>query len=289
MAADNTRTLSAGLVIGSSRRGRIAVRVGLLLGVLISMFPFYWLVVMASGTTQDIFRFPPRLIPGTRLLHNMDQVIHEIDFFGSLFNTTVVAVTGTALVLFFDSLAAFAFAKYDFPAKKFLFGVLLATYMIPAQLSLVPQFVTMAHLGWVGTLKALIVPGAANAFGIFWMRQYAQNSLPDELLDAGRIDGAGFFRLYWTVALPLFRPALAFLGIFTFIGIWNDYIWPLVIMINPDRLTLQVALSNLNVLYNTDYAVVMAGALMSIVPLIIVFLIGARHFLRDLAAGAMKM
>ncbi|MFI6282825.1 carbohydrate ABC transporter permease [Streptomyces sp. NPDC050988] len=116
--------------------------------------------------------------------------------------------------------------------------------------------------------------------------EYAQNSLPDDLLDAGRIDGAGFFRLYWQVAMPLFRPALAFLGIFTFISIWNDYIWPLVVMIDPDRVTLQVALANLNVLYNTDYSLVMAGALMSVVPL---FLIGARHFLRDLAAGATKM
>ncbi|MFC9430946.1 carbohydrate ABC transporter permease [Streptomyces sp. NPDC056987] len=289
MAADPSAS-HAGLAIGAgSRAARIWVRAALLLGVLVSMFPFYWLVVMASVTSQDILSYPPTLVPGTQLLHNMQEVIHRIDFFTSLFNTVVVAVTGTVLVLFFDSLAAFAFAKYDFPAKKFLFGALMATYMIPAQLSLVPQFVTMAEFGWAGTLKALIIPGAANAFGIFWMRQYAQNSLPDELLDAGRIDGAGFFRLYARIALPLFRPALAFLGIFTFIQIWNDYIWPLVVLVNPDRLTLQVALANLNVAYNTDYALVMAGALMSVVPLIVVFLIGARHFLRDLAAGATKM
>ncbi|MFG2779486.1 carbohydrate ABC transporter permease [Streptomyces prunicolor] len=290
MAADRTTAVGAGLAIGSgSRRSRVGVRVLLLLGVLVSLFPFYWLVVMASITTQEILRFPPRLVPGTHLLENMRQVIHRIDFFGSLFNTVVVSVVGTVLVLFFDSLAAFAFAKYEFPARKLLFGILLATYMIPGQLSLVPQFVTMADFGWAGSLKALVIPGAANAFGIFWMRQYAQNSLPDELLDAGRIDGAGFFRLYWQVALPLFRPALAFLGIFTFIQLWNDYIWPLVVLVNPDRLTLQVALANLNVAYNTDYAVVMAGALMSVIPLIVVFLIGAQHFLRDLAAGATKM
>ena len=290
MAADRTTAVGAGLAIGSgSRRSRVAVRVVLLLGVLVSLFPFYWLVVMASITTQEILRFPPRLVPGTHLLENMREVIHRIDFFGSLFNTVVVSVAGTVLVLFFDSLAAFAFAKYEFPARKLLFGILLATYMIPGQLSLVPQFVTMADFGWAGSLKALVIPGAANAFGIFWMRQYAQNSLPDELLDAGRIDGAGFFRLYWQVALPLFRPALAFLGIFTFIQLWNDYIWPLVVLVNPDRLTLQVVLANLNVAYNTDYAVVMAGALMSVIPLIVVFLVGARHFLRDLAAGATKM
>ncbi|MFJ2817543.1 carbohydrate ABC transporter permease [Streptomyces sp. NPDC087294] len=289
MAADHSSS-HAPLAIGSgSRRSRIAVRLTLLAGVVVSLFPFYWLVVMASGTTQDIYAYPPRLIPGPHLLENMRAVIHRIDFFGSLFNTVVVSVVGTVLVLFFDSLAAFAFAKYEFPGRKILFGVLLATYMIPAQLSLVPQFVTMAEFGWAGSLKALVVPGAANAFGIFWMRQYATNALPDELLDAGRIDGAGFFRLYRQVALPLFRPALAFLGIFTFIQLWNDYIWPLVVMIDPDRVTLQVALANLNIAYNTDYAVVMAGALMSVVPLIVVFLIGSRHFLRDLAAGATKM
>ena len=289
MAAEQTSS-HAGLAIGSgSRATRICVRAALLLGVLVSMLPFYWLVVMASVTTQDILSYPPRLVPGTELLHNMREVVRRIDFFTSLFNTAVVATIGTLLVMFFDSLAAFAFAKYEFPGKKFLFGTLMATYMIPAQLSLVPQFVTMAEFGWAGTLKALVIPGVVNAFGIFWMRQYAQNSLPDELLDAGRIDGAGFFRLYWQIALPLFRPALAFLGIFTFISIWNDYIWPLVVLVNADRLTLQVALANLKMAYNTDYAVVMAGALMSIVPLIIVFLLGARHFLRDLAAGATKM
>lgn len=191
MAADDRTTGSAGLAIGSgSRLSRIGVRATLLFGVLVSLFPFYWLVVLASGTTQDIYRYPPKLLPGPHLLDNMGRVLDTVDFFGSLFNTVVVAVLGTVLVLFFDSLAAFAFAKYEFPAKKFLFGMLLVTYMIPAQLSLVPQFVTMAEFGWAGSLKALIIPSAANAFGIFWMRQYAQNSLPGELLDAGRIDGS---------------------------------------------------------------------------------------------------
>ncbi|MFJ9373379.1 carbohydrate ABC transporter permease [Streptomyces sp. NPDC101455] len=246
-------------------------------GVPVSLFPFCWLVVMASITTQEILRFPPRLVPGAHLRENMRQVIHRIDFFGSPFNTVVVSVAGTVLALFFDSLAAFAFAKYEFPARKPLFGILLPTYMIPGRLSLVPQFVTTSDFGWAGSLKAVVIPGAANAFGIFWMRQYAQNSRPDELLDAGRIDGAGFFRLYWQVTLPLFRPALAFLGIFTFIQFRNDRIRPL------------AALANLNVTCNTDCAVVMAGALMSVIPLIVALLVGARHFLPDLAAGATKM
>ncbi len=134
----------------------------------------------------------------------------------------------------------------------------LAAFMIPDQLSLVPSFVIMAHLGWVGSIKALIVPAAANAFGIFWMRQYAQGAIADELIDAARVDGAGFFRTYVTVGLPVLRPGLAFLGIFTFIASWNDYLWPLIVLDDPRHITIQVALQQLNGLYTSDYAAIMA-------------------------------
>ncbi|MFF1821283.1 carbohydrate ABC transporter permease [Kribbella sp. NPDC058245] len=260
----------------------------LMLGVAVSLFPFYWMVVMASNTTPDIFAYPPKLWIGSHLFENMGKVLDNVDFFGSMLLTLIASVSVTVLVLFFDSLAAFAFAKYEFPGRKVLFGLLLATFMIPAQLSLVPQFVTLAQFGWIGSLKALIIPGAANAFGIFWMRQYAAGAIPDELISAAKVDGAGFFRQYLSVGLPVLRPGMAFLGIFTFINVWNDYLWPLIVMTDPNRLTLQVALDQLNGLYNTDYSMVMAGALMSVIPLIGVFLIGARSFIADLAAGAMK-
>jgi len=161
-------------------------------------------------------------------------------------------------------------------------------FMLPAQLSTVPQFITMIHLGWVGTLQALIVPAAANAFGIFWMRQYISNAVPDEILDAALMDGCGFFRQYLRIVLPIIRPGLAFLGIYTFVQAWNDYVWPLIILINPNMLTLQVALSQLNVTRSTDYAVVMAGALLAIVPLIVVFLLFARQFVADSVKGAIR-
>jgi cellobiose transport system permease protein len=218
----------------------------------------------------------------------MGKVLDNIDFFGAMLITLIAALGVTVLVLFFDSLAAFAFAKYDFPGRNVLFGLLLATFMIPSQLSLVPQFVTLAEFGWIGSLKALIIPGAANAFGIFWMRQYARGAIPDELISAAKVDGAGFFRQYLTVGLPVLRPGLAFLGIFTFINVWNDYLWPLIVMTDPNKLTLQVALDQLNGIYGTDYSMVMAGALMSVIPLIGVFIIGGRHFIADIAAGAMK-
>ena len=270
---------------------RIRTLVGhvvLMIGVVISIFPFYWMLVMASNTTPDIFTYPPKLLVGSQLFENMGKVLDNIDFFGAMLITLIASLGVTVLVLFFDSLAAFAFAKYDFPGRNLLFGLLLATFMIPSQLALVPQFVTLAEFGWIGSLKALIIPGAANAFGIFWMRQYAKGAIPDELISASKVDGAGFFRQYLTVGLPVLRPGLAFLGIFTFINVWNDYLWPLIVMTDPNKLTLQVALQQLNGVYGTDYSMVMAGALMSVVPLVGVFIIGGRHFIADIAAGAMK-
>ncbi|MBB2901106.1 cellobiose transport system permease protein [Kineococcus radiotolerans] len=258
------------------------------LTALLLLFPFYWTVVMATNTNSDFYRTPPKVVPGGHLLENIASVLTSINFFGSMANTFIVATSVTLLVLFFDSLAAFAFAKYDFPGKKFLFGLMLAFFMLPAQLSTVPQFITMINLGWVGTLQALIVPAAANAFGIFWMRQYISGAVPDEILDAAVVDGCGFFRQYRLIVLPVIRPGLAFLGIYTFVAAWNDYVWPLIVLVNPDMLTLQVALSQLNVSRGTDYAVVMAGALLAIVPLVVVFLLFARQFVADSVKGAVR-
>ncbi len=266
----------------------LSVHVILMICVVISVFPFYWIIVMATNTSQDIYSYPPKLWLGDNLLTNIDHLFDKMDFFGSLLNTVIVAVCTTLLVLFFDSLAAFAFAKYEFPAKKFLFGLLLAMYILPTQLAIIPQYEIMVQLGWLGTLKALIVPAAANAFGIFWMRQYTSTGVPDELLDAARIEGAGFFRLYWHVVLPCVRPALAFLGIYTFIAAWNDYILPLVMLVNPEELTLQVALAQLYAGHSTDYSMVMAGVLLAVIPLMLMFTFFARGFIADATKGALR-
>jgi cellobiose transport system permease protein len=264
------------------------LHIGLIAGLLLSIFPFYWLLVMATRTTSDIYSFPPKLWFGPHLLDNVSRVLSSIDFFGAFWNTLFVASACTLLVLFFDSLAGFTFAKFQFPGKKWLFVLLLATMMAPAQLSLVPSFVIMAEFGWVGTYKALIIPGMVNAFGIFWIRQYAQESVPSELLDAGKIDGCGFFRLYWNISLPILRPALSFLAAFTFIGVWNDYLWPLIILNDENKFTLQVALSSLNGIYTTDYSMVIAGTLLAVIPLIVLFLFISKQFISDIAAGAIK-
>jgi cellobiose transport system permease protein len=270
------------------RPGRVGLYLALTLGAALSFFPLYWLFVIASRTTSDIYKSPPQLLPGPHLLDNIGRVLDKINFLGSMENTIIVAVAVTALVLFFDSMAAFAFGKYQFPGRNKLFVLILVTFMLPGQLAFIPQFITMSRIGWTGQLQALIVPAAANAFGIFWLRQYIISAVPDELMDASRIDGAGFFRQYTTVCLPLIRPGLGFLGLYTFIGTWNDYMWPLTVLVNPNRITLQVALSQLKTVFGQDYSMLMAGALMAIVPLLIVFLLGARQFIGDIAKGAVR-
>ncbi|MFJ8110489.1 carbohydrate ABC transporter permease [Streptomyces sp. NPDC096132] len=273
---------------GTRSRG-IALHTVLVIGLLLSAFPFYWAVIMSTHSSSEIFSYPPKLLPGSHFLENARHLFDNIDFFGSMVNSLLVAGSVTFLVLFFDSLAAFVFAKFEFPGKNVLFALLMVIFMVPAQLAAIPQFVIMAKLGWIGSMTSLIVPAAANAFGIFWMRQYMKGAIHDELLDASRIDGAHFLRQYWHVALPVVRPGLAFLGIFTFMGQWNDYAWPLIALTNPDNVTLQVALSQLNGTHGTtDYGMVMTGALLALIPLLIVFAVGARQIIGDLGKGAIK-
>ena len=272
----------------SRRRRRFGLYLMLGSGALLSVFPFYWLLVIASNTTSDIYKSPPKLLPGSHLFENIAAVFAKIDFVAPLVNTLVVALSVTFLVLFFDSLAAFAFAKFDFPGRDALFTAVLVTFMLPMQLAIIPQFITMVNLGWVGNLQALIIPAAANAFGIFWLRQYIKSAVPDELMDACTLDGGGFMRQYVTVCLPLIRPGLGFLGLFTFISTWNDYLWPLTILTDPHRITLQVALAQLQSAFGQDYGMIMAGALLATVPLLVVFLIGARQFIGDIAKGAIR-
>jgi cellobiose transport system permease protein len=280
--------MSATITRRSRRPRGLTAHIVLVLAVLISGFPFAWTIVMATNTTQDIYKSPPKMTPGSHLLENIRHVLDTIDFFGSMLNTLVVATVTTVLVLFIDSLAAFTFAKFDFPGRRVLFATLLGFMMLPLQLAVLPQFILMGHIGWVGTLKALVLPSLANAFGIFWLRQYIENGVPDELLDAARIDGAGFFRQYWSIVLPMTRPALSFLAIYAFVNAWNDYIWPLVVLTDPTHVTLQVALAQLHVGHTTDYSMVMAGVLLAAVPLVLVFTVFARGFIAGATEGAVR-
>lgn len=267
---------------------RIITHILLIIGLVVAVFPFYWMLVMSTNTTGDIYKEPPKVILGGELWNNITHVFQNIDFFQSFQNTLLVACCVTVLVLFFCSLAGFTFAKFEFPGKNVLFVLLLATMLLPSAGAVVASFVIMANLGWIGTFLPLIVPSMVTAFGIFWIRQYATTAIHKELIEAAKVDGCGHFRTYLTVALPALRPALAWLGFLTFITAWNDYQWPLIVLTDPKTQTLQVAISNLNGIYKTDYSMVMAGTLMATIPLLIVFFFGARQLISNLSAGALK-
>ncbi|NBD25467.1 carbohydrate ABC transporter permease [Paenibacillus glycinis] len=266
---------------------KILLHTVLMIGVLVSIFPFYWLVVMSTNQTSAIFAFPPKLTFGGYFMTNFNHVMDNTNFIRALFNTIFIAVLSTTLQLFFNSLTGFTFAKFQFPGSKALFYVMIGTMMIPGQMLLVPQFMIIKELGWVGDYKALIVPGIASAFGIFWIRQYAL-AIHNELLESARIDGCSKFGQYWRIALPILRPALAFLAITTFMGTWEDYLWPLIVLTDTSKFTLMLALQQLKSVHTADYSMVMTGTLMATLPLIVIFLVVSRQFIAGIMEGAVK-
>ncbi|MCY9666723.1 carbohydrate ABC transporter permease [Paenibacillus alginolyticus] len=266
---------------------KIIVNSVLMIGVAISIFPFYWLIVMSTNETSAMFAFPPKLTFGTNFMNNFHHVLEKSNFIRAFLNTVFIALISCTLQLFFNSLTGFAFAKFKFPGSKLLFFAMMATMMIPAQMLLVPQFIIIKEFGWLGSYKALIIPGMASAFGIFWIRQYAL-AIHDDLLEAARIDGCNKFGLYWHVALPILRPALAFLAMTTFMGVWEDYLWPLIVLTDTSKFTLMLALQQLKSAHTADYSMVMTGALMATLPLIVFFLIVSRQFIAGITEGAVK-
>ena len=191
--------------------------------------------------------------------------------------------------VFFSTLAGFAFAKLKFPLRNVLFYIVVGTMMVPLQLGIIPQFMLISNLGWVNSLRALIVPGMVSAFGVFWMRQYIDGSVPDELLQAAKVDGASVWRQYWNITLPMVRPAAAVLGLFGFMAAWNDFLWPLVVLNSPNSFTVQVALRQLqSTAYVTDFGVQFAGVFMATIPLILIFIFLGRQLIGGIMEGALK-
>lgn len=256
--------------------------------LLISVFPVYWTLVAASQDNAAISNSPPALLPGTRLMDNISKVFAQTEMRLALINSFLVAGTVTISVVLTSTLAGFAFAKLRFRGRGALLGLVIATMMVPPQLGIIPLYIMMANwLHWNNQLQALILPAAASAFGVFFMRQYLVTALPTELLEAGRIDGCSTLRLYWHVVLPVARPAAAVLGMLTFMATWNDFFWPLVVMTaqNP---TVQVTLSTLAGGYVPDLSLVLTGALISTVPILVVFVLMGRQILGGIMQGAIK-
>lgn len=261
----------------------------LIAGALVSIFPFYWMFVISTNDRSAVFRIPPTLAFGDQFFINFQRVLDRIEFFQALFNSFFVSTVTTVLVLFFCTLAGYAFAKYDFPGKRVLFVFVLATLFVPQQLSVLPNYVIMAKLKWIDTYQAIIVPGMVSAFGIFWMRQYISSAIHKELLEAARIDGSGHFRTFRSVVVPLVLPALATLGIFTFMNVWNDFFWPLVVLKNAEHFTIQIVLQQLfSNRDGLDYGMIMSATFCATLPLLIVFLFFSRWFISGLTSGAIK-
>jgi ABC-type glycerol-3-phosphate transport system permease component len=258
------------------------------LGALLCLFPFYWMFVVATRSSSEVFAFPPVVFPGSLLGTNITKLLAAVPFFRSYGNTLFYALSVTMLMLFFDSLAGFAFAKYQFPLQNFLFSFMLATMMIPGAVMLIPWFVEMKFFGWLDSYKALIVPSAVDAFGIFWMRQFIMDAVPTELIDAARIDGAHDFSIYYRIVLPIISPALGALAILTFMGSWNNLISPMIILTTPEKFPLTVTLKTLVAIRLTDYGALMAGTFLSVLPIIVVFLLGARRFISGITAGSIQ-
>ncbi len=261
----------------------------LLVGVTISIFPLYWMIVSSLKAPGHIFTLPPQWFVTEPVWRNYVEVFEKTNFATGFLNSTLVTTVKTVFTLLFSAMGGFAFAKYNFPGKGWLFAFLLGTMMIPGIVTLIPVFMVIVRIGWVNTYQALIVPGLASAFGIFLMRQYML-SIPDELLDAARIDGASDMRLFFQIALPMSIPPLVTLAIFTFFANWNDLFWPIIIIRTKDLYTLPLAILLLRTRFplHVDYAVIFAASFLATVPTLLVFFVLQRYFQGDILGGALR-
>jgi cellobiose transport system permease protein len=250
-------------------------------------FPLYWSLVVASRSNEAVATIPPPLTLGANLFTNIARVFDTVNFAKAMMNSVIVAGTITLSVLFFSTLAGFAFAKLRFRGRNALFLAVIGTMMVPQQLGIIPLYMLMAEYGWTAKMQAVIVPMLVTAFGVFWMRQFIAQAVPTELLEAGRVDGARTMGLYWHVVLPAVRPAMAVLGMLTFMQAWNDFFWPLIVL-SPEDPTVQVAIATLAAGYYQDYSLVLTGALLSILPVLAVFAVFAKQVIHGIMEGAVK-
>ena len=258
------------------------------LGAVIMLAPFYFMFIFATHPRDEIFKMPPPAWFSWAVPMNWGLLLRRVPFPKNFMWSVYVSTMTTACTLFFCSLGGFAFAMYDFKYKKQLFAVVLGTMMIPPALGMVPAFMIMNALGWIDKHRALWVPGMAGAFGIFMMRQYIGSAIPKELVDAARCDGCSEWRIYWNVVLPLLSPVLGTLGLVTFIGTWNDFTGPLIVLRTVEKYTIPLALRSMQDPQNTPWGAVMLGASLAVLPLIVLFVFTSRRLIAGLTAGALK-
>lgn len=265
-------------------------KVSLAFAIILSIFPIYWMIVIATRTNADAHSMPPPLLPGGNLGENVKAVFaaENAHFMTGIINSVIIASTVTVAVVVISTLAGFAFASLDFRGRSVLLLSIVLTMMVPLQqMGIVPLYQMMVTLGWTNQLQAVVLPFLVNGFGVFLMTQYTRQAVPRELVEAARVDGAGTLRIWWNVAVPAVRPGMAVLAIQTFMLIWNEFLWPLIVL-TPDNPTVQVALRALNDRYSTNYVLIFAGTAISIVPLLLVFILFGRQIIGGLMEGAVK-
>jgi multiple sugar transport system permease protein len=276
------------MTITSGRMAPWAAYVLVGIGALIMLAPFYFMFVFASHSRTEIFNLPPPLFFGDWLERNVDILTGRIPFWRNLGLSLYVALASTALTLLFCSMGGYAFALFEFRFKQPLFTLVMATMLLPSFLGMIPTFMIMDAFGWIDQPRALYIPGAASAFGIFLMRQFVGSSIPKELVEAARMDGCGEFGIYWRIVLPLLGPALGTLGLITFIASWNNFIGPLIVMRSPEMYTLPLALRSMQSPVNTEWGALMAGSAIATLPLLVLFALSSRQLISGLTTGAVK-
>ncbi|ACQ79913.1 binding-protein-dependent transport systems inner membrane component [Beutenbergia cavernae DSM 12333] len=279
------------LVSGPSARGTRLGSVGthavLALGAVVMIFPFVWQVLTAFKSQAEAIAVPVTILPAEWRWDTFREVFTVLPFFDQLRNTALVAVARTLGQLLLCSLAAYAFARLRFPGRNVVFALFLSVLMVPSQLLILPQYEIMADLGLLNTIPVLILPGLFSAFGTFLLRQFFM-TIPNEIEEAALLDGASRLRIYWSIMLPLVRPALAALAVITLMNAWNDLLWPLVVNTDPTVMPISAGLTTLQGQFATNYPVLMAGSLLASLPMLVVYLVLQRQFVQGIALSGTK-
>ena len=265
----------------------VALHAGLVIGALLTALPLWWMVAASFMPTGEASSLPPRLWPSAPTLAQYRLLFARLDLARAALNSMLVATLATVLAVLFNSMAGYSFAKLAFRGRDRVYRLLVAALVIPGQIAMLPLFLMLKQLGLINTYWGVVVPSLASIYGIFLVRQYAQG-IPDSLLDAARVDGASEWRIYWSLVLPWCRPILVTLGLFTFMGAWNDFLWPLVVLTDGDLYTLPVALASLVGEHVQDTELMMAGAVLTVMPVVVLFLALQRFYIAGVMGGAIK-
>lgn len=254
---------------------------------LVMIFPFYWMFSTALKTDQEIYQWPPPILPKVPQWENFRIAWNMAPFNRYFINTSIVTIISVIFQCLFSAMAGFAFGKYNFIAKEIIFWIMLLFMMLPPQVTLVPVYLILKNLRWLNTYQGLIIPGLASPFGVFLVRQYMQ-TIPNELIDAARIDGCSEWKIFALLIMPLIKPVMGSLAIFSFTGAWNSFLWPLIITDRQEMYTIQVGISFFRGQYHVEYNYLMAASFVSLIPVVVIFLLFQRYFISGLVLSGMK-